>query len=286
MTGSVQSQIERIIFISNNTAIPDFEYYSPDEMHKIVDNAFNEDNPIQLLNPDIQVYNQIPLLNSIIHLAKHIEEKGEIRLTQKGNLPLNIAREIHERNYMNIKINTDYYYKIYSETDSLVVHLSRILLQLSGMTRKKYNKLSLTKAGAKLITNINEVFRVIISAYCYKLNWGYLNFFPEDSINSNGFGFSLILFDKYGDVGRPVSFYSKKYFRAFPFLRENYPVHPEFPDLFTPEKSYETKTFYNFFNYFGFIIIDIDDESYKIRNVKKSLIFNKLIKCNPPQRLF
>lgn len=286
MDESLQSRIERIIFERNNAPIPDFEYYSPKEMNEIIYNTFGEQNPIELLNPDIEVYNQIPLLNAIIHIAKLIEEKGEIKLTQKGNLPLAIAREVHDKNYFNYKINNPSLFKINSETDSLIVHLSRILLQLSGITRKKYNKISLTKAGAKSITNIHDIFRKIITVYCYKLNWGYLNYFPEDSIGNMGFGFSLILLSKYGDATHPINFYAKKYFKAFPFLREEYPIHPKFPDLFTPEKSYESKTFHKFFNDFGFVIIEFDDEGYKVRNVKKSLIFDKLIRCNPPQNLF
>lgn len=286
MTDNLQSQIERLIFERNNTPIPDFEYYSHSEMYEIIDKSFGEQNPIELLNPDIEIYNQIPILNAIIHIAKIIGEKGEIKLTQKGNLPLAIAREVHNKNYFNYKIDNPYLFKINSETDSVIVHLSRILLQFSGITRKKYNKISLTKAGEKSITNIHDLFRKIITAYCYKLNWGYLNFFPEDSIGNIGFGYSIILLHNYGDAPHPISFYAEKYFKAFPFLRDEYPINPKFPNLFTPEKSYESKTFHKFLNYFGLILMDIDEESYKVRNIKKSLIFDKLIRCNPPRYIF
>src|SRR5690606_40358831 len=95
------------------------------------------------------------------------------------------------------------------EADVPSVTLSRILLTISGLVKKRSNKLSLTKQGQKIIQNDDDLFQLIMKTYGAKFNWAYFDGYGENGVGQIGFGFSLILLSRYGYEWQRDRFYAQ-----------------------------------------------------------------------------
>lgn len=82
----IQRHLDKVMHERNNQALPDFEGYSPYEMHLIIDFPFTLNCPIQMQRLEDADLKKIPMLNQIRYLAGIIAEKGELKLTGKGFL--------------------------------------------------------------------------------------------------------------------------------------------------------------------------------------------------------
>lgn len=268
----------------NFTKTPDFEGYSPFDMHEILYNAFGENSPIQILKMDQSEYQKVPILKQLKYLLMLIEKKGTLKLTAKGYLPTGIVADIYSQGYFKdpmIERNISKSYKC-KETDSKTINLTRILLELSGLVKKRSNKLSLTNKGKALITDDAKLLQLIFKTFTTKFNWGYYDRYSEDNVAQIGFGFSLILLSKYGKKKRADEFYAKKYFKAFPQLVDNAPP----PNYGTKEEQlercYSVRTFERFLNYFGLIKIESPAKVLGNSKIIKTDLYDQLIKCKPP----
>jgi len=139
--------------------------------------------------------------------------------------------------------------------------------------------LTLTKKGVELIDNDNLLFQNIFETYTEKFNWSYFDGFSNEEIGQSGFGFTLILLDKYGKEYRSPEFYAEKYLKAFDFKSKNSEL--EFVD--NPKTTYTIRTFERFLDYFGFTEYNKDEKNPK---VKKTKIFNELIKIRTHNTLY
>src|SRR5690606_10614748 len=91
------------------------------------------------------------------------------------------------------------------EGDVTSITLSRILLTISGLVKKRSNKLSLTKQGLETIQNDGDLVQLIMKTYGLKFNWAYFDGYGENGIGQIRFGFSLILLSRYGHEWQRVS---------------------------------------------------------------------------------
>lgn len=172
--------------------------------------------------------------------------------------------------------------KLYKETDSNSINLTRILLELSGLIKKRSNKLSLTNKGKKLITDDAKLLHLIFKIFTTKFNWGYYDRYSEDNVAQLGFGFSLILLSEYGNQKRADEFYAKKYFKAFPQLLVD-AVPPNYETIEGQlESCYSLRTFERFLKYFGLIKIESPAKILSNSKIIKADLYDKLIKCKPP----
>jgi hypothetical protein len=260
---------------------PDFEGYSLYEMHQILYFTFGPESPIKIQELSDSDYKKIPLLNQVKYLMELINENQEIKLTKNGYLPTKIVANIYDQGFFSkghVESNSS---KLYKETDLLTVNLSRILLELSRLTKKRYDKLSLTKSGEKIINDNEKLLKTILETYATKFNWPYLDPYYENLIGQLGYGFSLILLSKYGNEKRLDSFYARKYFNAFPHLLDfKKPAYGTIESYSTA--CYSMRTFSRFLELFG--LINIEDEGEwpnRIRYVTKTELFDRLIECKP-----
>lgn len=262
----IQKLINQILNEQNIRGIPVFEGYSPNEMQYILYSTFGKNSPIQLLKLSESNYNRIPIINQIKYLLRLIDKLGELKLTDKGFLPTKVVAEIS---------------KLYKETDAMSINLTRILSELSGVVKKRKNKLSLTKKGKMELSDNHALLKSIITAFTIKFNWAYYDWYGENQIGQLGYGFSLILSSKYGSKKKPDTFYAKKYLSAFQQLLESME-----PDSFESKetiasKCYSLRTFDRFLDYFGLIKIDSqyiwDSEKF----IVKTKLFYELIKVKP-----
>ena len=277
----IQRHIDQIMNEENNRSVPEFEGYSPFEMHHILHNTFGKESPIQLQKLSDSDYTKIPILNQIKYLTNLIDKAGEIKLTNKGYLPTKIVSDIYSQGFLKDELIEEGISKLYKETDSMTINLTRNLIEIAGLVKKRKGKLSLTKSSQKILADNEELLKQILFIFAKKFNWAYYDGYGENHIGQLGYGFSLILLSKYGKDKRLDTFYAEKYFKAYPQL-----LHSIDPTYSTVEKTssrcYSIRTFDRFLDYFGVINIDEQGRGLNaIKHVTKTDLFDKLFKCAP-----
>ncbi len=268
----------------NNLPIHDFEGYSPAEMELILYFTFEADSPIILQKLSDSDYQKIPILNQIKYLLELIDKNGEIKLTSKGFLPTKIVADLYQQKFLKDEFIERGISKLYKETDSITVNITRILIELAGLTKKRNGKLSLTKSSSKLLHDNYELLRLIILTFTTKFNWAYLDGYGDNQIGQLGFGFSLILLSKYGNEKRLDSFYADRYFKAYPKLLDS--IQPTYGTLESYSRGcYSIRTFERFLDYFGLINIQVERNGPNtLKYISKTDLFDKLIKCTPHKK--
>lgn len=266
----------------NNRPEPDFEGYSAIEMEFILWNVFSKESPIQLQKLTKKDYSEIPLLNQIKYLTKLIAESGELKLTKKGFLQRKIVRDIYAQGFLKDKLIELDNSKIYKELDSQTINLTRNIIEMSRLVKKRHGKLSLTKKGEKIIADDYKLLKKIFTTYTQKFNWAYYDGYKNEDIAQLGFGFSLILLSKYGDKKRRDDFYANKYFKAYPAIFKNNPTNDSISDNDIAKNCYSIRTFDRFLDYFGLINIEKCGKSWPSdKYITKTDLFDKFIKCLP-----
>jgi hypothetical protein len=279
----IQSLIDQVINEQNNEPILDFEGYSPFEMQKILYSTFATDSPLQLQKLSDEDYKKIPILNQIKYLTDLIDKNGEIKLTNKGFLPTKIVSDLYSQGFLKDVTIEMGISKLYKETDSMTINLTRILVELAGLIKKRNGKISLTKASQKLLGNTEELLRLVFLTFTNKFNWAYFDGYGENQIGQLGYGFSLILLSKYGQEKRLDSFYAERYFNAYPrLLLSGLPNYE--PNERYSTRCYSIRTFDRFLDYFGLINIEKEGDYFdSINYLSKTDLFDRLIKCSPPE---
>ncbi|WP_458627069.1 hypothetical protein [Winogradskyella sp. PC D3.3] len=274
---NIEKYVIEAINKKNDEPVADFEGYSPTEMQFILYHTLDAKSPVQLLNTNPNTYQDIPIFNQVKFLFNLINEQKELKLTNKGFLPTKIVAELYKKGYLKDYFIEKGISKLYKESDVPTIHLAKILVELSTLVKKRNNKLSLTKKGIEQIDNAPIIFQNIFETFTTKFNWSYFDGYNNEEIGQFGFGFTLILLNKYGNEYRSPEFYADKYLKAFDFESENSDF--EFPD--DPKTAYRIRTFERFLAYFGFIAYDKTEQNPKL---KKTTLFNKLIKIQTPKQ--
>ncbi len=279
--GDLQKHIVQLMNEQNNREIPDFEGYSPFEMHHILHFTFEHNSPIVLRQLADADFFKCPMFNLVKYYLDLVKNLGEIKLTAKGFLPTKIVQEIYNQGFLEEYQFSSGISKLYKETDSLTVNLTRILAELARLTKKRNGKLSLTKTGERIASNNQELFELIFKTMTQKFSWAFYDDYEDQQIGQFGFGFSLIILSKYGTEKQLDNFYSEKYFKAFPqFLESITPAYGTVEEY--ASRCYSVRTFQRFLSFFGLIEIEKQGEVLH-RNIfiKKTELFDKLIKVRP-----
>jgi len=277
----LQKHADQAMNEQNNRSIPELEGYSPFEMYQILYDTFGQYSPIKLQKLSDSDYKKIPILNQIKYLTDVISKNGEVKLTSKGFLPTKIVSDLYQQGFLKDKDIESGISKLYKETDSKTVNLTRILIELGGLAKKRNGKLSLTKTSKNILGDNHELLRLILLTFAAKFNWAYYDGYGENQIGQLGNGFSMILLSKYGHENRLNSFYAEKYFKAFPLLLDT--VAPNYGTLERYSTDcYSLRTFERFLDYFGLVNIDrqgkgLDSKTY----ITKTDLFDRLIKITP-----
>jgi len=282
----IQKNIDIVMNEQNNRGIPEFEGYSPFEMHQILHFTFESNSPISVQKISDIDYKRIPILNQVKYFMKLISDNGYIRLTAKGFLPTKIVKDIYNQGYLEEVLFKSRISKLYKERDSMTVNFTRILTELSGLIKKRNGKLSLTKKGEKTISDDYKLFDLIFKTITTKFNWAYYDGYGDDQIGQLGFGFSLILMSKYGKDEHLDQFYADKYFKAFPDLIESDSLTGFETGDRRSTKCYSLRTFDRFLVYFGLIKIKMAEKSWDSdKFIIKTQLFDKLIKVQPHNKV-
>jgi hypothetical protein len=283
--GYLQKHIDLVMNEHNNREIPDFEGYSPFEMHHILHSTFEGNSLIILQKLADSDFLKCPMFNLVKYYLDLVKNLGEIKLTAKGFLPTKIVHEIYSQGFLEEYQILSGISKLYKETDSLTVNLTRLLAELASLTKKRNGKVSLTKTGERIASNNQELLELIFKTMTQKFSWAYYDHYKDQQIGQFGFGFSLILLSKYGGEKRLDNFYSDKYLKAFPqFLESIIPTYGTVEQYVG--NCYSLRTMERFLSFFGLIEIE---KHGKVLDRKKLIIktelFDKLIKVRPPNNL-
>ncbi len=270
----IEKYVIRAIQKRNHSPVDDFEGYSPDEMQVILYNFFDSKCVVQFKKANDKIYDSIPILNQIKFLCDIILENGELNLTKTGRLPIKTVAQIYNEGYLKDEGIEQGISKLYKEEGIQTMELTRILLELSQIVKKRNNKLSITAKGKKLIANNHSLFIHIFEIFSTKFNWSYFDGYDNEEVGQIGIGFSLILLDKYGSDFKSTNFYANKYLKAFSFEANN-------EDIVTDnQKAYSLRTFDRFLEYFG--LVKLTNKRFgETSKVKTTSLFKKLIKVRP-----
>jgi hypothetical protein len=277
----LQGHLDQFMNEQNNRLVHEFEGYSPFEMHHILHDTFGENSPIKLRKMTGDDYKLIPILNQIKYLTEIISRTSEVKLTKLGFLPTKVVKELYEQGFMKEYFIEKGFAKLYKEMDSTSVHVARVLLEISGLAKKRNNKLSLTNKGEKILGDDSQLCQLILKTYCEKFNWAHLDYYGENNIGQLGYGFSLILLHKYGNVKRTDKFYNEKYFNAFPMLLEGI----SYPTYTTKEEyaghCYSLRTFDRFLSFFGGVVIEQERGMDAEKFIVKGDVFDRMFEILP-----
>ena len=276
----IQQYLNKFMERENNLGRAQFERYSPIEIEYLIHYPFEPNSPIALLKGTDSDYDKIPILNQVKYLLNRINETKSIKLTQAGYLPTKLVRVTLDQNFLNLN-DPERNFIANKELDSPFLHLTMNLMTISGLVKKQKGTISLPGKTKRILDNNEALFRKIFETFVLKYNWAYNTWGNEEKIGQLGFGFTLVLISKYGNIYRPYSFYAQKYFTAFPALLSSvnslYGSSQEFA-----YEIYRLRSFTSQNKYFNLFDVQ-DNEDWKNPKVlvKKSVLFDRLIKCEP-----
>ena len=233
----------------NNAGLDDFEGLTPMQMGAL--QTFPDDaGPLILNNLSEAELKKCPLLVQVRFLIDKMKGGKEIKLTKTGAMSTKLVKEIYELGLLKNEGIEEGISKLYKESDAEEISITRILLEISGLTKKRNGKLSLTKTGEKHTDDGNFILKEILTVLFYKFNWGYYDGYNSMAIGRVYPAFSLFLLKKYGDEKRATYFYAGLYFGAFPQLME------EEDNSF---RCYSLRTFERYFRFMGFVLVEKED---------------------------
>lgn len=267
--------------IENNRPLAHFEGYSPTQMQYIMYNLFGENCPVQLADFVDEDCNSVPLFRQIKRLLEIIEKEENLKLTQTGNLPPRIVKEVYSAGAPEPHIQSGIV-KLRTEKDSVSVQMARIAVELMGAVKKRNNTLSLTKKGKEFMKDNRKLLSGLLIVMFTKYNPAYFDFYSSENIGYVGLGFNLVLLHKYGKKDQKDTFYSDKYFKAFPLLlgevAEGYSSQEEVATY-----CYSHRIFDVLFYHFGLVTID-ERNRYSPNHAKlihKTPLFDALFIIKP-----
>ena len=281
----LNKHVHRFMDEKNNNGMPNFEGYSPSDMQQMIHFPFGQSSPVKFRMDDVSLLEKVPVYKLVKYLLEMIGRQGEMKLTVTGNLPVKAVRELYDQSFL-----PDYWLdkrkiKLIKESDSETITITRILIEITKLVKKRHNKLSLTASGRKLLGDPGELFRILFEAFSYNFNWAYLDGYGMEKAFQMGFVFSFVLVNKYGSRKKPSAFYADKYLNAYPGLLKNIQPRSENDDIReSARRCYSLRTFDRFMYYLGLVKIEKTRPFHDPDNIMASEIFHKIVHVTPPDK--
>ena len=265
----IRKELERRMKAHNAGAIDDFDGLTPNEMATLQHQFPNSKTPLGIRKLSEKDLEQCPMLMQVRYLIDKMKGGNHIELTKTGALKPALAKEIYALGYLKDEWIEQGISKFVKEGDVFNLSLTRILLQISSLAKKRKDTLSLTKKGEEFADDGNAILKELIDTLISKFNWAYGDGFDSEDIGKINPGYSFYLLKKYGDKERTAEFYAELYFKALPMLLME--------DKETSYRCYISRTFRSYFLYFGFIEIKERNHWSDPIILKKTPFFDALI---------
>lgn len=247
----LHKELQKRIKAHNEGANSDFEGLSPTEMRALHYDFPNSDGPLVLNILSEEQLKQCPILVQARWIIDKMKGGNTVELTKTGALRPKLVKEIYGLGVIKDDMIEQKFVKLTKEMDVSSVMITRILLEISSLVKKRHGKLSLTKKGEKFADDGNAILKELLFVLFDKFNWAYLDGHNSTNIGKINPGYSLYLLLKYGDKKREGNFYADYYFKAFPHL---------FTEIMSPYACYILRTFKRYFFYFG--LVEVDEQIY------------------------
>lgn len=132
--------------------------------------AFFPGGEVRLNRLEEADFGEIPILRQVECLCRFIrKENGQLKLTNTGNLPLRVVREMYQ-----VGISERYYErypdKRIKETDARFVMIARDLATVSGIILHRKNTLVISGKGEKLLADRQQLLETLIRDFVHRLN--------------------------------------------------------------------------------------------------------------------
>jgi len=268
--------------LDQNMPVDEYEGYTRREIQETLYNIFSDKCPVRIRAtiPD-GVLDQLPFLNLSEFLFHQVEKSGETKLTKQGNLPVKLVSQIYEQKFITEPFVEEGLRKLYKEEDSMAINVCHIVLNFAGLVKKRKNLLSVTAKGRKEISSRVEFLRIVMQTFALRFNWASLDGYGNSRTGQFGFGYTLLMLNKYGNELRPVEFYSNKYMIAFPALLEDFLIHSvyrqtDFARSFT--RCFTIRSFERYLEFFNLADVTYQGNALMRENfkVKPSGIFHEV----------
>ena len=247
-----------IMHAHNAMPKPDFNGFSSEQMHQMLNRPLEVECPVQLRRLTDEQIEQIPVMRQALNLMNVLSEK-KMKLTSQGYIPPKTVAELYEIG--SYSWNSDWY-KQKSEPKTEEVQVLRVVLKECGLIKTRVGKLSLTAKGKQLLVDHNELMRTIILFLFRDYNTGWLDSYEDKEVGNLGRLYSLWLLHHYGADWRNTGFYADEYSKAFPMLNA---VH-----------GYEYRVFNRLFRFIGLCEINESDD-FKGKNWGKEVSMTELL---------
>ena len=199
----------------------DLSGLSPAQMAALLAGDWGSRGPLRLvthlslaeLDGSIQLVNTRRLLEALV-------EAGAVRLTPKGNLPRAFVAVLLDRFWWPERYLEDVraVCKVINEGDVWPLHVTRVVLQLAGLVRRRGGALRATPEGRHLLAEerAGELFALLFRTYFRRLNLAYVTWLDEAPEIQQMVPYALWVVSQL-DVsgGYPTSWRSGSYPRGF-----------------------------------------------------------------------
>ena len=238
----INCHLGEIMHAQNAAPKPDFNGFSSEQMHQMLNRPLEVGCPAQLRRLTDEQIEQIPVMRQALHLMNELSEK-ELKLTAQGYIPPKMVAELYELGCHSW--NSDWY-KQKSEPKTEEVQVLRGVLKECGLIKTRTGKMSLTAKGKQLLADHNELMRTIILFLFRDYNTGWLDLYEDNEVGNLGRLYSLWLLHHYGKDWRDMRFYADEYIKAFPMLNASH--------------GYEYRIFNRLFRFIGLCEINESDD--------------------------
>jgi hypothetical protein len=243
----------RILF--NNAPIEDFCGMTPNEIHHLLYNPFDDVSPLKINTPiDNETLSNIPFFRLTEELLKIVQREKQIKLTRHGALPKKVLLELYDHKFIKERFIETGLTKLSREIDAPSIITAHYAARVSGILKKVKGNLLLTKSGLMFLQTEKrtDFFLKVLKGYTTEFNWASNDDYTDFQVGQFGWGFTMFLLYKFGSTKRTKQFYADKFLKAFP----NFIQMISLQEDSTPEKDfancYILRSFERFAEWFGF----------------------------------
>lgn len=203
----------------NDLPEDDFEGLSPRLMRGLLDDFLGPGSPIKLRELSEETMLAMPLCYFADRLLGDLDQ-GAIKLTAKGNLPGKLVRDYYATGRLPDWMIDQGYESLRGEDNYLPLQIVKHQLDLLGWTKKRHNKLSLTKKGEQARElSPTEFLRQFFLHHVRRFYLGYADGFGEAVDSLQRFlPYLVYLLEVRGRSERPTAYYHERMDRAFPMI--------------------------------------------------------------------
>lgn len=213
----LQNEVNQVVFNQNNLPKSPFLGLSPSQMHGILYAPFTLNNEIfSFKTSSEEGLKEIPLVKQALFLLEKIQEKKELKTTQKGNFPRALVLDL----YFEFFSKKKYAHKPSKEDNLPEATRLKHVLDMAGLIKKRNSKFSLTKKAEKILeqNDLAQLFELMIDPLFNKWNWGYSDRLSELMLVQSSAIFNLYLLHKMAQNWIHSDELGKAYLEAFPAL--------------------------------------------------------------------